>query len=597
MTSIDQKHELKFNKLLITSALPYVNNVPHLGNIIGSVLSADVFARFKRKFNNGEEILFVAGVDEYGTATEMKAREMGKTCKELCDENSLLHKKIYDWFLISPDCYGRTSQPNGDPSKVDTTWPQTLITHKIFKDMCKNGYVTEQDELVMYCPDTKEFVADRYVIGTCPHCKFDKANGDQCDNCGKLLSPNEIIDPRYKPSPELKLEAKTTQNLYIDTDKVWNDFEMTEWVTSRYPTWTKTAIKITNEWLKMGLKPRSITRDLKWGTAVPNTDEFNDKYCSKVFYVWFDAPIGYISITENAIGKDESERYWTDPLTKLVQFMAKDNVQFHSVIFPATLRASGYANIKNLDIASTEYLMYENDKFSKTRGTGLFCDDVVEISKKYDLPADYWRAYLIFIRPENSDSSFVLNDEGGFVDFVNNILIKNFGNLVHRVASIAYQVNQKHKITEINISKASTHNTTENSFLENAKLDLITLVNEYKNFIEAYKLSDGLKTVLKVSTRLNVLVNDIAPWSLIKQSAKQEELYAIMAGLYELINQLADIFEPYMPTISQKVKNDFKLIYNFGLDSHKKIMTTIVFPTEKPNVIIKPLCKIDYVKL
>lgn len=591
--SVSESREHKSSeprKVIITSALPYVNNVLHLGNIIGSVLSADVFARYAKVRYPKDDIIFVGGVDEYGTATEMKAREAGVSCKELCDKNGDLHKLINDWFMINFDCYGRTSQPNGDPTKVQMDWPQTEITHQIFKNLCKAGYVIEQEETVMYCPEIDGFVADRFVTGTCPSCKYLKCNGDQCDNCGKLLAPEELIDPKYKPNPEFKLEVRTTKNLYIDTDKIWQDNKMTQWFKSRESVWTNTASSITEDWLRKGLKPRSISRDLKWGTVVPDTPEFEDRYKNKVFYVWFDAPIGYISITEKKLGKKESESYWRDPETKLIQFMAKDNVQFHSVIFPVTLRGSGYSDISDIDIVATEYLMYEGQKFSKTNNIGLFGDDVLKISQQYNLRPDYWRAYLIFIRPESNDSNFVLNDEGGFVDFINNLLIKNIGNLLHRVLSVAFQIQNKHKIDSIVVNGLTHESKTLND-------DCRAIRDEYQSHMDRYRLSEGLKTALKFGTRLNVYVNEVAPWNLIKDEARKSELYGCMINLYLKVIELTQLLEPFMPGFSRDVRNNFKILQVASETLNDVIVpekTILNLPTEKPTVMIKQLEKIEY---
>ena len=573
--------ETPTKKTIITSALPYVNNTPHLGNLIGSLLSADSYTRYRKlHLKNDEEIIFIAGVDEYGTATEVKARELNISCKELCDANSELHKNVYDWFLIKPDCYGRTSQPNGNPSYVQNDWPQTTITHDIFKKLCQNGYVIEQTEKVLFCPALNTFVADRFVIGTCPHCKSPKANGDQCDQCGKMLSAHEVISPKYKPDPTLPLEIRDTTNLYIDTDKIWSDKLMTEWFSNSNKNWSKVATTITKDWINAGLKSRSITRDLIWGTQVPDTPEFGDKYSSKVFYVWFDAPIGYISISENSLGQEKSESFWKDPETKLIQFMAKDNVPFHSVIFPVTLRGSGYSNITDVDIASTEYLMYEGDKFSKTNNIGLFCDDVVKISTKLNIPPDYWRAYLIMIRPEMNDSNFVLNNEGGFIDFVNNILIKNFGNLVHRLLSVAFQIHSKHNIDRITIEDDES-----DSLIVNLNNDCQKIHNDYIDHMTKYGLSGAIRDTLAYSSRLNQLLNDVAPWNLIKDETKNIQLYKFMGLMYKHMKILLDLFEPFMPSICNKIRQDLIFTTDNGI-------TTITLPKSKPVIIIKQLDKI-----
>ena len=570
MTST-QKH------ILITSALPYVNNIPHLGNIVGCVLSADVYSRYLKSNLNTEhkdtKILFVGGVDEYGTATEMKAQELKITCRELCDMNYTIHKKVYDWFLIDFDCYGRTSQPNGNPLIPQLEWEHTSITHNIYTQLCNNNYIIEKKEKIMYCSEIDSYVADRYVIGTCPYCFSTKADGDQCDRCGKLLNSNELIEPRYKLNTNYKLQIRDTTNLYIDTPKIWNDNNMTQWFNDNN-RWTKTAIDITNDWIKNGINPRSITRDLKWGTIVPDTKQFGDRYSNKVFYVWFDAPIGYISITQNTLGVELSEYWWKNNNTKLVQFMAKDNVPFHSIIFPVTLKGSDYSDIKDTDIVSTNYLMYEGTKFSKSKGTGLFCDQVMELSKKYNLLPDYWRAYLISIRPENNDSNFVMNGVGSFVDFVNNMLIKNIGNLLHRVLSIAFQVKKKKNI--LFIIKPEHNTIIDISF----NTDIDKLYDMFCENMDSYRFANALRILFDMGSRLNVYINNTEPWQLIKDSSElgTTKLYNVVYNLYNNIHRLSYVIEIFMPTIGNNIRNQFTMNN-----------ITIILPLLKPVIMIHPI--------
>jgi methionyl-tRNA synthetase len=510
-----------------------------------------------------------------GQQQKLKLNNLVYHVNQLCDKYSGLHKQIYDWLMISFDCYGRSSQPNGDPSIPQLDWPQTRITHDIFKNLCQRGYVVEKEESTMYSPDLGTFVADRFVECICPYCKYDKANSDQCDKCSKLLLPEDVVDPKYKPDVSKKLVVKTTTNLYIDTDRIWQEYKMTDLVRSRI-SWTKTAIDITEDWLKMGLKPRSITRDLKWGTSIPDTPEFGSKYNKKVMYVWVEAPIAYISITEKCLGREKSESLWKDPETHIVQFMAKDNVPFHSVIFPATLRGSGYTTAEKVDLAAIEYLLYEGQKFSKTHGIGVFCDDMIRLSEKYSLLPDYWRAYLIFIRPESSDSNFVLNGPGGFVDFINNILIKNLGNLIHRVLSISYQIHNKHAIDTL-VHPIINEDLT--SVLDN---DLNSLNREYVSHMDSYRLCDGYKTCLKFSTRLNVYINEVEPWVLIKDNNRKEELYGSMVNLYRSVIKLAHIIEPVMPTIGANILHQ----YNASAQGDEYV---VILPKVKPVIMINPV--------
>ena len=267
---------VKVKKRLITSALPYVNNVPHLGNLT-QVLSADVFARFCR--SRGYETLYICGTDEYGTASETRAMQEGVSPRELCDKYHEIHKAIYKWFNISFDYFGRTS-----------TEKQTEIVQHIFNKVDEHGYISEREMTQLYCPTCGRFLADRFVNGECPNCHSTDARGDQCDNCGKLLDPTELINPKCSVCGSTPI-VKTTKHLFINLPKALPLLK--EWMdkASKEGFWANNAIQITNSWIRDGLQERCITRDLKWGIPVPKPG-----YEDKVFYVWFDAPIGYISI-------------------------------------------------------------------------------------------------------------------------------------------------------------------------------------------------------------------------------------------------------------------------------------------------------------
>lgn len=393
---------------LVTSALPYVNNIPHLGNLI-QVLSADVYSRFCRL--KGYETLYVCGTDEYGTATETRAQEEGKTPRQLCDYYHAIHSEIYQWFGIAFDHFGRTSTPQ-----------QTEITQDIFLDLQKNGHIQEHRLEQLYCSSCTRFLADRYVLGTCPSCGYDGARGDQCEHCGKLLDPTDLKSPRCSTcgaSPEIR----ETKHLYIDLPGILPKYEAWMRDASVRGQWAKNALQMTQAWIRDGLQERAITRDLKWGIPVPR-----EGFESKVFYVWFDAPIGYISITKclaDANGMDWKS-WWLNPESvELFQFIGKDNIPFHTVIFPSSLIGSGKEWTKLHHMSSTEYLNYEGGKFSKSKGVGVFGSD----AKESGIPADMWRFYVFYNRPEKSDAQFTWKD---FQEKVNSELIGNLGNLVNR---------------------------------------------------------------------------------------------------------------------------------------------------------------------
>src|SRR3989339_268042 len=307
-------------KRLITSALPYVNNIPHLGNLI-QVLSADCFARFCR--SKGYETLYVCGTDEYGTASETRALQEGVEPRELCDRYHIIHRDIYQWFELDFDSFGRTSSPM-----------QTAIVQDIFKKVDAAGYIRESEIEQLYCEHDQRFLADRFVEGVCPKCGSTGARGDQCDSCGSLLDPTELVDPKCGVCGSTPV-LRSTKHLYIDLPKALPLLEKWLDTASVEGFWAKNAIQTTRSWIRDGLKERAITRDLKWGIPVPK-----EGFENKVFYVWFDAPIGYISIT--AAFTTDWRSWWQDnDNVELYQFIGKDNIPFHTVIFPTTLLASG----------------------------------------------------------------------------------------------------------------------------------------------------------------------------------------------------------------------------------------------------------------
>jgi len=407
--------------ILITSALPYVNNVPHLGNIIGCVLSADVYARFCRA--RGYNCIYVCGTDEYGTATETKAIEEGLSCQELCDKYNAIHQEIYEWFDIKFDKFGRT------PTRF-----QTEIAQETFNQLRENGYLEEKTVEQLYSEPLQKFLADRYVTGTCPKCQYEDARGDQCDSCGSLLNPTELKNPKCAMSGS-KPVLKSTRHVFLDLPRLSGDLQAYIDRSSKEGGWSSNCMHVTKAWLDQGLKSRCITRDLKWGTPVP-MDGFRDK----VFYVWFDAPIGYVSITATYCG-DKWKAWWKPseyfvdddsvPDVELVQFMGKDNVPFHTIIFPACQIGSMKPWTMMNSISVTEYLNYEDGKFSKSRGIGVFGND----AKETGIPVEVWRYYLLSMRPESQDSVFQWDD---FAAKSNAELNDNLGNFVNRTLKFIF---------------------------------------------------------------------------------------------------------------------------------------------------------------
>jgi len=504
----------KQKKILVTSALPYVNNMPHLGNIIGSVLSADVFARHCRLA--GKEILFICGSDEHGTATETKADEEGVTPKQLCDKYYKIHSDIYKWFDISYDIFGRTSDPS-----------QTERVQELFSLLDRNGFIAEDEVEQAYCGKEQKFLADRYIEGTCPFCGYEKARGDQCENCGKLLNPQELLNSRCRSCGSIPV-TKKTKHLFLDLEKLQPKLEAWVKKRSKEGKWTQNAIATTEGWFAEGLKKRAITRDLKWGVKVPRKG-----YEKKVFYVWFDAPIGYISITQQLLGEKWKD-WWKKPDEVLLyQFMAKDNIPFHTIIFPATLIGSQEKYTMLYHIDSAEYLLYEGGKFSKSGGVGIFGDD----ARKTGLPAEIFRYYLLINRPENADTTF---DWGELQDKVNNELVANFGNLVNRTTTF--------------ISNYLGGVVEEKKPDEE---DVLLLEEVRKKEQQAVKLMgechlrEAFKEIFNISRIGNQYFQKSEPWKVVKENPEMAKKALFI--LANIVKDLAILVSPYMPEAAGKI--------------------------------------------
>ncbi|XP_004365688.2 methionyl-tRNA synthetase [Capsaspora owczarzaki ATCC 30864] len=507
--------------ILITSALPYVNNVPHLGNIIGCVLSADVYARFCRE--RGYNTLYICGTDEYGTATETKALEEGLTPQQICDKYHKLHREIYEYFQISFDHFGRTTTPQ-----------QTEISQDIFLRALKNDTLLEESVEQLLCETCNRYLADRFVEGICPSCKYDDARGDQCDKCGKLLNAVELVEPRCKLCRSRPV-VRPSRHMFLNLPML--DGQIKEWYagSSVKGDWTASAKHITSSWLKEGVKPRCITRDLKWGVPVPL-----DGFREKVFYVWFDAPIGYISIT--AAYTAEWEKWWKNPSqVQLYQFMAKDNVPFHSIIFPASQLAAkdNYTLVHH--ISAVEFLNYEDGKFSKSRGVGVFGNH----ARDTGLAIDIFRFYLLGIRPEYTDSVFSWTD---LASKVNNELLANLGNLVQRSLSFI-KANFAGKVPKVVL----------NVDTDAQSCNFVALVNrylrEYIDLLEQVHLRDALRLVLKISSIANQYFQTVQPWKTIKLTDDlSKQRTATCLGLCaNFVHLLSTLLFPFMPVTGKKI--------------------------------------------
>ncbi|MGP1455922.1 MAG: methionine--tRNA ligase [Treponema sp.] len=561
---------------LITSALPYVNNIPHLGNLI-QVLSADVFARFCRL--HGYESLYICGTDEYGTATETKALEEHKTPRALCDYYHAIHRDIYHWFNISFDYFGRTSTPQ-----------QTEIVQDIFKHLEANGFIKEHAIEQLYCTHCQRFLADRYIRGTCPHCSYDDARGDQCEHCGTLLDPTDLHQPHCATcgaTPELR----STKHLYIDLPAILPQYEPWMKNASEKGQWSNNAMQMTKGWIRDGLQERAITRDLKWGIPVPKQG-FEDK----VFYVWFDAPIGYISITKCLTDRTGGDwkRWWLDQDdVELFQFIGKDNIPFHTVIFPSSLIGSGQPWVTLHHISSSEYLNYESGKFSKSKGIGVFGSD----AKESGIPADMWRFYIFYNRPEKNDTQFTWKD---FQERVNSELIGNLCNLVNRTLTFITRyyggaIPQK--------DGACSARSDIQAMILQLREQENACVQKMTSYFENADLRDAFHELFNLSSVANKAFQDGEPWK--NRAADPEKAEALLCELCYMIKDLLILMHPYMPSYADSVAHFLGIQIWSGnvfdethleekpatpyLSWHNVLERTGLARVEKPTIIFKTL--------
>ncbi|RXG58612.1 Methionine--tRNA ligase, cytoplasmic [Armadillidium vulgare] len=496
--------------LMITSALPYVNNVPHLGNIIGCVLSADCFARFCRI--RGDNVIYICGTDEYGTATETKALSEGLTPKQICDKYHKIHSDIYKWF----------------EQQLES---QTLAAQSIFWNLYENGLIEQKSVEQLYCSKCERFLADRFVEGICPYpgCGFDDARGDQCDACGKLVNAIDLIKPRCKlcsSAPSLK----SSTHLFLKLQEIEKELE--DWLRQVSSQWTNNAKVICESWIRDGLKERCITRDLKWGTPVP-LKGFTDK----VFYVWYDAPIGYISMTMEYC--KEWQKWWKNAGNiSYYQFMGKDNVPFHGIIFPSCQLGTKEKWTMTTHLIATEYLNYEDGKFSKSRGIGVFGDQ----AKETGICSDVWRFYLLYIRPESHDTCFSWLD---LQTKNNSELLNNLGNFVNRALKFVYQFYK-------GIVPEASPVDLDFKFMTSINQEL----DKYTKAIGSCKLRDGIRHLLSITRLGNQYIQENEPYKLIKSGRPEEDRIrgaTVINISTNVVGLVALLLQPYMPLTSEKI--------------------------------------------
>ena len=510
-------------RILITSALPYINGVKHLGNLAGSMLPADVYARFKRA--QGHETIYICATDEHGTPAELAAAEAGQDVFTYCEEQHEIQHRIGRGFGLSWDWFGRSSSPQN-----------RALTQHFAEVLEDNGYIEERTDRMIYSIQDKRFLPDRYVEGTCPVCGYRPARGDQCDNCGSLLDPIDLIEPYSTISGSTDLEVRETRHLYLLQTRL--EAEIRAWVDGK-GEWPQLARSIAYKHLDEGLIDRGITRDLAWGVPVTRGGQPRTGFEDKVFYVWFDAPIEYIAATREwaeATGTDW-ERWWrTDKgadEVRYVEFMGKDNVAFHTVSFPATILGSREP-WKIVDtLKAFNWLNWYGEKFSTSKKRGVFMDQALAIQ-----PADCWRWYLTANCPEGSDTSFTWEQ---FQSAVNRDLADVLGNFVNRIL----------KFCETRFEGVVPAGGEPGPLEQKLFADMSAGLADLTGQLEAMELRKSAQALRALWVLGNEYLTEAAPWTAIKADPERAAVI-VRAGL-NLVGLFARISAPFIPFAAEKI--------------------------------------------
>jgi len=515
-------------RILITSAIPYINGIKHLGNLIGSQLPADLYARYQR--GRGNEVMFLCATDEHGTPAELAAAKAGKPVAEYCAEMYGIQADIANRFGLSFDHFGRSSSEQNK-----------RLTQHFAGKLDEAGLIREVTEKQVYSNADGRFLPDRYIEGTCPNCGYDRARGDQCENCTKQLDPTDLIEPRSAISGSTDLEVRETKHLYLRQSAMKDQLDA--WIDSK-TDWPILTTSIAKKWLHDGdgLQDRGITRDLDWGVPVKKGDQDWPGMEGKVFYVWFDAPIEYIACAKewaDANGRSDAdwERWWrTDKGAddvRYVQFMGKDNVPFHTLSFPATILGSGEPWKMVDHLKSFNYLNYDGGQFSTSQGRGVFMDQALDL-----LPADYWRWWLLSHAPESSDSEFTWEN---FQQSVNKDLADVLGNFVSRITKFC-----RSKFGEA-VPEGGTYGERELTLIE----ELTRRVRAYEGHMEAMEVRKSAQELRAIWVAGNEYLQAAAPWSTFKEDPEQAAAQ-VRLGL-NLIRLYAVLSAPFIPETSARM--------------------------------------------
>ena len=502
-----------FKRTLVTAALPYANGGVHIGHLAGVYVPADIYVRYLRL--KKKDVLFICGSDEHGVPITLRAKKEGCTPQDVCDRFHALIKKSFADFGISFDIYSRTT------SKIHAETASAF-----FRTLYDKGVFVEKESEQYYDEEAKTFLADRYITGECPHCHFPKAYGDQCEHCGSTLSPNELINPKSAVSGS-KPVLKKTKHWYLPLDKYQPWLE--KWILEEHKEWRPNVYGQCKSWIDMGLQPRAVSRDLDWGIPVPVEGAEG-----KVLYVWFDAPIGYISNTKEL--REDWETWWKDPSTRLVHFIGKDNIVFHCIVFPTMLKAEGSYILPD-NVPANEFLNLEDDKISTSRNWAVWLDEyLVDFPGKQDV----LRYVLTANAPETKDNNFTWKD---FQARNNNELVAVYGNFVNRALVLTDKyyggvVPEQGELTDYDRQTISE--------FTGVKADVEKLLDEFR-------FRDAQKEAMNLARIGNKYLADSEPWKLQKTDPKRVE--TILNLSLQLVANLAIAFEPFLPFSSKKLRH------------------------------------------
>lgn len=506
---------LTVGKILVTSAWPYINVTPHLGNLVGSVLSADVAARYYRM--RGDDVLMVSGSDEHGTPIEVEALKQGITPKELTDRNHAYVAELFRRWDASFDNYTRTESP------VHKEFVQELLM-KIYE----RGYIFAEETQMLYCERDKRFLPDRFVEGKCPYCGYEHARGDQCDRCGRLLETTFLVEPHCVICGNAPV-VKATKHWYIDLSRLAEPLCKYIEGNEQLPS---NAKNFSLNWIKEGLKARAVTRDVDWGIPAPFPGAEG-----KTIYVWVEAVLGYVSATVEycrRAGKPELWReFWFNKEARTLFFVGKDNIPFHTIILPALLLASGEGFNLPWNVAATEFLQFKGEKASKSRRIGIWIDEALEL-----FPVDYWRFFLVATRPETKDSNFSWES---FADKINADLNDTFGNFVHRTLTF---INSRFDGA---VPTAERLTAEDEAVLQGIREKVETMAEE----LEASKLQSAANTLISLSRVGNQYLNEKEPWNLLKTD--KAKAAAVLYVAAQVVKALAVASAPIMPGTAEQL--------------------------------------------